>query len=35
MVSQSQIWGATRKALSGSEGLLEIMGLELAVEGHG
>ena len=33
MVSQSQIWGARKEALSGFEGLMEVVGLELMAEG--
>jgi len=33
MTSQSRIWGARRKALSGIEGLLKIVGLEEMAEG--
>jgi len=33
MVSQSRIWGAREEALSGLEGQLEVVGLELMAEG--
>jgi len=33
MVSQSRIWGAREEALSGLEGLLEVVDLELMAEG--
>ena len=35
MVSQSQIWDASGKAVSGLEGLLEIVGIEVVAEGVG
>ena len=33
MVSKSQIWGTRRKGLSGLEGLLAVVGLEVTTEG--
>ena len=32
MISQSRIWGAREEALSGLEGQLEVVGLELMAE---
>jgi len=32
VVSRGQIWGARKEALSGLEGLLEVVGLELMTE---
>jgi len=33
VVSKSRIWGARRKGLSGVEGLLAVVGLEMTTEG--